>query len=148
MRTIAFVLCAVFVLASLQQTQARIIHVPTEQSTIQAGINASVNGDTLLVAPGTYYEHINFYGKAILVKSEAGAESTIIEKVYDGLPIVKFNSGESNNSVLDGFTIQNANNASQYGGGVFCTESSPTIRNNILRKNSVFLRFPTAVNFD
>jgi hypothetical protein len=96
---------------------AKIIHVPADLSTIQAGINSAVNGDTILVAPGTYYEHINFIGKAILVKSEKGADSTIINKLYDGFTLVVFNSGENNNSIIDGFTVQNAKNSTGNGGG-------------------------------
>ena len=137
MRSISIVFCVFVVLLSVSIAQATIIHVPTEQSTIQAGIYASVNGDTVLVAPGTYYEHINFYGKSILVKSQAGPESTIISKLYDGLSLVLFTSGEGVNSILDGFTIQNAYNPSQSGGGIYCFQnSSPTIRNNIIKQNS------------
>ena len=136
MRSVSIVFCVFVVLLSVNIAQATIIHVPTEQSTIQAGIYASVNGDTLLVAPGTYYENINFYGKAILLKSQAGAESTIISKLYDGLAIVTFRSNEDSNSIIDGFTIQNAKNTSGYGGGVYCENySSPTIRNNIIKGN-------------
>ena len=137
MRSISIVFCVLVVLLSVNIAQATIIHVPAQQPTIQAGIYASVNGDTVLVAPGTYYEHINFNGKAILLKSEAGAESTTISKLYDGLSLVLFSSGESANSILDGFTIQNANNPNQSGGGIYCYQhSSPTIRNNIIKQNS------------
>ena len=39
--------------------QSQVINVPSDQPTIQSAINASVDGDTVLVADGTYYENIN-----------------------------------------------------------------------------------------
>src|SRR5216117_3331126 len=53
---------------------ANVIHVPADQPTIQAAINAAVNGDTVQVSPGTYIENINFLGKAITV---AGDQTTL-----------------------------------------------------------------------
>ena len=55
------------------------IHVPGDQATIQGAINVANNGDTVLVAPGTYYENINFNGKAITVTSSGGPSVTIID---------------------------------------------------------------------
>jgi hypothetical protein len=47
-----------------------------------------------LVAPGTYYENINFMGKAITVTSSAGAAQTIIDGGKKG-PVVTFNAAEN-----------------------------------------------------
>jgi len=38
------------------------INVPAAQPTIQDGINAAVNGETVLVAPGAYNKSIGFGG--------------------------------------------------------------------------------------
>jgi len=51
-RSIAIVFCFVFVLFSFDYTQATIIHIPADSSTIQGGINGAVDGDTVLVSPG------------------------------------------------------------------------------------------------
>ncbi len=59
-------------------TFAATILVPADQPTIQAAIVAAGTGDVVLVSPGTYAEEINFLGKAITVRSAAGAASTII----------------------------------------------------------------------
>ena len=45
------------------------INVPGDYTTIQDGINASVDFDTLLVQTGTYIENININGKKIIVAS-------------------------------------------------------------------------------
>ncbi len=59
---------------------ATTIHVPADQPTIQAGINAASNGDTVLVAPGTYYENVDSVGKpVVLLSSDGAAVTTIIQ---------------------------------------------------------------------
>src|SRR5271169_4513440 len=72
---------------------ATTIHVPADKPTIQAAIDAAVNGDIVLVADGTYTENIDFMGKAISVKSVNGANTTIINGTKVDY-VVKFQSNE------------------------------------------------------
>jgi hypothetical protein len=85
---------AFLVLALGLYSLASTIQVPQDQPTIQAGINAANNGDTVLVAPGTYYEQINFSGKNIVVESQSGASVTTIDASRTTGPVVRFISGE------------------------------------------------------
>lgn len=109
------------------------IHVPMDQPTIQAGIDVALERDTVLVAPGTYVERIDFSGKGITVKSSHGANRTFIDGNQEGV-VVKFVSGETAWSVIDGFTITNGRSVAK-GGGIYCDGSSPAIVNNIIYKN-------------
>ncbi len=105
---------------------------------IQYAIDVSHEGDVINVNTGKYFENIDFIGKAITVKSANGAKRTIIDG-GDRTTVVKFNNGETNSSVLDGFTIQNgyAKGANCYlGGGITINSSSPTIKNCIIRWNT------------
>ena len=116
---------------------ATIIHVPGDYPTIQAGINASVNGDTVLIADGTYTgtnnKNLDFGGRAIVVMSENGANNCIIDCQNDGRGFY-FHSNEDASSIMDGITITNG--SAESAGGVFCENSSPTIRNCIITNNS------------
>jgi len=128
---------SIFLLSATLSQAATTIHVPANQPTIQAGINAASNGDTVLVAPGTYKENINFNGKAITVKSSNGPTVTIIDG--QGLTsVVRFSSNETSTSVLSGFTIQNGNALNSpegEGGGIAVESASPIIKNNIIQSN-------------
>ena len=116
---------------------------------IQYGIDAAFPGDLVLVAPGTYVENIDFpFEKDIIVRSDVDCdpatedispETTIIDGDQAG-SVVTFASGETEASVLDGFTIQNGKGTVDgdftYGGGIYCSSSSPTIMNCTISANS------------
>jgi len=123
------------------------IHVPQDQPTIEAGINAANNGDTVLVAPGTYNENIDSQGKAITVTTSAGPKATIIDG--GGLaPVASFTTNELTNSVLSGFTLQNGSaTSSGEGGGVYIFGASPTVTGNVIQ-DSVAGAFGGGIGID
>ena len=108
---------------------ATIIHVPADYPTIQAGINASVNGDTVLVAQGTYRENIDFIGRIISLFSATGPGNTIIINDIAGIAAIRFHNGESNLSTISGFTLVGDSTS----WGIECTNSSPIIYGNIIQ---------------
>ena len=110
-------LLAVILVCLTDFTDAQIINVPADQPTIQAGIDVADDGDTILVAEGTYFENINFLGKPVTVASEFlmdGDTSHISRTIIDGSQpahpdsgsVVLMCSGEDSTSVLRGLTIQ------------------------------------------
>ena len=125
----------VFAVSVSTATAQTTIRVPADQPTIQAAIGAAVNGDTVLVAPGTYVELLNFSGKAITVVSEGGPAATVIDGSRAGA-VVTFNSGEGRTAVLRGFTITNGGGGFSGGGGVTVSNASPTIESNVIRGNT------------
>jgi hypothetical protein len=132
-----------------------IIDVPGEYATIQEGINAAQNGDTVLVAEDIYYENINFRGKSIVVASNFltdGDVSHIWSTIIDGSMSTKVDtgscaillSGEDSTAVLQGFTLTRGTGTSfdfgggnlfREGGGIIMNNSSATIKNNIIIEN-------------
>ncbi|MHC4583469.1 MAG: right-handed parallel beta-helix repeat-containing protein [Planctomycetota bacterium] len=120
---------------------ASVNRVPSDYITIQAAIDASVDGDTILVAPGYYTgegnRDIDFKGKAITVTSEEGPQTCIIDcqgtedEQHRGF---YFHTSEDVNSILHGFTITNGF-VKHYGGGIKCDDSGPVIANCILTNN-------------
>jgi parallel beta-helix repeat protein len=118
MKTVIFL--AVLQAAALAST----IHVPGDHATIQDGIDAAVNGDTVLVAPGTYNEDIDFLGKAITVKSSGGSSATVIAGTGTS-SVVTFQDFEGRDSVLHGFTVRNGDP-----NGLQCLDAAPTIQHN------------------
>ena len=135
------------------------IYIPDDYSTIQAGINAANDGDTVFVSPGTYYENINFNGKNISLIGE-DRETTIIDGNQNDV-VIRFVNNENNSSLLKSFTIKNGNGGvmgggievyysspifddlivennggSNHGGGIALEGGSTLIKNSIIRNNS------------
>ena len=135
---------------------ANIRKVPADFATIQSGINASSNGDTVVVYPGTYFENVIFRGKKIVLTSRyyeskdvSFISSTIINGSTPAQPdsasCVLIINGEDSTTVLQGFTLTGGkgtkwldeHGAGVYreGGGVLTALTSPVIRNNYIFNN-------------
>ena len=102
---------------------------------IQRAINASTDGDEIIVAPGTYFETIDFLGKAITLRSSDGPDVTIIDAQQTDT-VVTCDSGEGLDTALIGFTITGG---SGLVGGMWNANSSPTVATCIFADNTGFL---------
>ncbi len=143
---------------SAMQSFAAQIHVPGDQPAIQSGIDAAVDGDTVIVDPGEYFENINLHGKNILLTSHfyetmdyTQIENTIINGSTpadpDSASVILIISGEGPGCIIQGFTIAGGagtkwldeHGAGMYreGGGILMQYSSPTIRYNYIMNNIV-----------
>ncbi len=158
MKTKKNILCILFLCITLPLS-GEIISIPDDYATIQLGIIMASDGDTILVAPGTYYENIDFFGKNIMLTSYYLLDHEvhyIHETIIDGsnaanpqnASTVTFCSSESAQAILQGFTITAGGGTEwvdpQYpqftwysGGGIFMYTASPTIRHNLITMNTV-----------
>jgi parallel beta-helix repeat protein len=113
----------------------------TSLNSLQAAINASVNGDEIEAVPGTYHENINFVSRAITLRSASGVPNDTIINGNGAVHVVSCIGGETSTTVLQGFTITggNANGTgfgSDSGGGMYNRFTSPTLSNCIFSGNT------------
>jgi len=119
---------------------ATIINVPVDQPTIQAGIDVSSDGDTVLVQPGTYVENILIDDKNIILGSlflTSNDTSYISQTIIDGDStgsVVRFSNCPETTMRITGFTIRNGY-STMAGGGVNISTSSPLINHNLIMEN-------------
>jgi len=136
-------------LASTAHAAIRYVGSGEAYATIQSAIDASSNGDVIIVRDGVYRgtgnRDIDFKGKTIHLKSENGAESCVINALgsqADPHRVFLFHAQEQHDSVVEGFTITGGYVAGSSwedmrGAGVNCNNaSSPTIANNIIAQNT------------
>jgi len=142
-----------YAMLKFQGTHIHPLRVPADYPTIQAAIDAAVDGDIVLVADGTYTgegnRDIDFLGKAITVRSiDPNAPNIVAATVIDceghGRGFY-FHNGEDANSVVDGFTV--VNGYGRDGGAVYFVYSSPALINCVF-KNSVAERYGGCMYFD
>ena len=131
----------------IQVVTAQIITVKQDgtgdYTTIQEAVDASSDGDTVLVWPGTYYENIYYNGKNITVGSltlttgnTSYIKQTIINGNYNGSCIQIYNC--QTNTTINGFTLEYGSGTLHgyiSGGGAIIKYSSVNIYNCIISDN-------------
>jgi len=131
-------LAAVLVMGS--GIQAATIHVPEEQPTIQAGIDAASHGDTVVVACGTYYEHDIMMKSGVCLRSETGEADCVIIDAQEQGRVLSCDGVDDQASIV-GITLTGGFATGSVfpeviGGGASCWYSSPTFANCTFHANS------------
>jgi len=122
---------------------ATIINIPDDYPTIQAGIDASVDGDTVLVQPGIYVENLLIDSKDIVLGSlflTTEDTSYISQTIVDGdsaNTVVQFSNCAETTTTVTGLTIRNGY-GSTGGGGIKILASNPLISHNLITENVAF----------
>jgi parallel beta-helix repeat protein/predicted outer membrane repeat protein len=140
MRSICTAVVATLVLVGT--SFAATINVPADQPTIAAAISASVNGDIIAIAAGTYYEHsLNTNNKAITIGSASGNLDVTIDAQQGGSVFV-IELGEGAGTVIKDLVITGGKGTDTggwaAGGGIYCDYSSPTISGCTIEGNTAF----------
>ena len=105
-----------------------LIRVPADYTSIQAAIDVSEDGDTVLVAAGNYQECLDLRGRSIVLISEEGAAATVVNARDEGT-VLTIKRGETSFTLVQGFTFKNGYSDTGCG-GVIIYGSSPVLRDN------------------
>lgn len=104
-----------------------------DYTTIQDGIDAVSNGETVWLADGNYAfdgnRNIDFRGKSITVRSISDNPDNCVIKPFASNRGFYFHSGETHSSILRGIKVDNATQSALSGAGIYCNGASPTIIN-------------------
>jgi len=150
-------LIIVSALVLVQTGFARILNVPSEYPTIQAGIDAADNGDTVLVAPGLYLENLEIANKNILLTALPDPDTCHIRGsleigpavdttcIIKGFLITSYGAFDALIDIIDASPILEANIIGDHwwgndGGGIRIWNSAGIIRGNIIKNNHAYWR--------
>ena len=133
----SFISFLILFLIFSQNSSADVIDVPGNYSTIQQAIDSCNNGDTILVAPGTYNESLVTNEKSIVLASyfltESDSNYITTNFLNDGGgPVISINNGADSITVI-GFTISGGN--SEKGAGINATNTRLIVKDNVFYFN-------------
>ncbi len=130
--------------------RAATLNVPAQYATIQAAINASLSGDTVVIGDGVYTGpgdvDVDFGGRGITVTSQNGPGATVIDcggssaANHRGFYLHSYET----NAVIRGLTIKNGYEDGGYGGAfgggsggaIYNFGAGLTVQNCILKGNT------------
>lgn len=143
-RTVLLPLVQLAVLGGFPPAQATLLHVPQDYSTIQTALNATSTGDTVRVAPGTYYEHLVTPIWSVTMLSDytwtgdsLDIERTIVDGSWTGT-VLTVNAWWTGHFHLEGFTLQRGmgDAASESAGGVHLRDwANATFRHVVFKEH-------------
>ncbi|MCH2149342.1 MAG: right-handed parallel beta-helix repeat-containing protein [Phycisphaerales bacterium] len=117
-------------------TSAETINVPGDHATIQSAINASIDGDVIEIAAGTYNEFdLSTQQKAITVRGATDAQglpATTIDSQGQGTTVMSFN-GEGTDTIIEHLVFTGASETSWAAVTMF--HARPTVNNCTFRDN-------------
>ena len=125
--------CAALAVLVAACAHADILHVPGDYPTIQEAIDAVIEGDEVVVAPGTYYETIELPAVPCTIRSSDGADVTIIDAQQAGSVVVAL-APTGRGTVLRGFTITGGLGTGN-GGGLCILYANPTVEDCVFAWN-------------
>ncbi len=126
-------------IAAASAAQAADIHVPGDFPTITIAINNASDGDTIIIAPGNYFQPIDLGNKQISLIGSGGPEVTTINAFGKGSAL-RITGGQSLDTVIEGLTFTGG--LAYRGAGVFINNASATIRNCHFINNHATLTAP------
>jgi parallel beta-helix repeat protein len=108
---------------------------------INDAIDDASGGNEIIVDEDTYYENVDFDGKAVTVRGSDPEDFEVVSAtIIDGdgiVDTVRFESGEGANSVLTGFTITGASSCA----GVEVDDGAPVIAKCIIEDNDIGVEY-------
>jgi predicted outer membrane repeat protein len=111
---------------------ATIINIPEDYPTIQEGLNVAEEGDSVLVAPGIYYENI-IWPETNEIKLIGNDEENCIIDGYQNGSVICFENHVDSATLVSKFTITNG--SASHGGGILCV-GSPCLENLMISGNN------------
>ncbi|MFO0829194.1 MAG: right-handed parallel beta-helix repeat-containing protein [Phycisphaerales bacterium] len=124
------------------QPRASLLLVPQQYNTISGAILAAHDGDTILVSPGTYIDHLQLNGKRVSIVGASDGD-VVIDGSFIAGTILTISGGQGPETLIKGITFRSGvgsplPQAPQFivAGALLVNEASPRIENCTFESNT------------